>query len=51
MPILEFAGEAYVLLTPDLSAVQRRDLGPVAGSLAERRDSIIAAIDFLVLGF
>lgn len=51
MPMMEFEGETYVLLTPDVGAVQPSELGPAAGSLAEHRDAIIAAVDFLVLGF
>jgi toxin CcdB len=50
-PILQFEGEAYVLLTPQLAGVARRDLGPATGSLAERRDIILAALDFLLTGF
>jgi len=51
MPVLKFEGEAYALTTPELAGVARNDLGPVAGSLAERRDVILAAMDFLVRGF
>jgi toxin CcdB len=51
MPILPFDGETYVLMTPELAGVVRTDLGPVAGSLAERRDTILAAMDFLLTGF
>lgn len=51
MPTVPFEGEAYVLVTPELGAIARRDLGPAVGSLAERRDAIIAALDFLVSGF
>jgi toxin CcdB len=51
MPILKFEGEAYMLVTPELAGVARNDLGAAAGSLAERRDAILAAIDFLLMGF
>jgi toxin CcdB len=51
MPLLEFEGETYVLMTPHLAAISRDDLGPPAGSLVERRDTIIAAMDFLLSGF
>src|SRR5262245_60297177 len=46
MPLVEFQGETYVLMTPHLAAILRDDLGAPAGSLAERRDMIIAAMDF-----
>jgi toxin CcdB len=51
MPTLPFDGDAYVLTTPELAGVARADLGPPAGSLAERRDTILAAMDFLLTGF
>ena len=51
MPILKFEGEAYLLVTPELAGIARTDLGPAAGSLAERRDAILAAMDFLLTGF
>src|SRR5687768_13616787 len=50
-PILQFEGEAYVLLTPQLAGVAHSELGPATGSLAERRDTILAALDFLLTGF
>jgi toxin CcdB len=51
MPVLKFEGEAYTLMTPELAGVARNDLGPVAGSLAERNEVILAAMDFLLTGF
>lgn len=51
MPILPFDGDAYLLITPELAGITRTDLGPAAGSLAERRDTILAAMDFLLTGF
>ena len=50
-PILQFEGEAYVLMTPELAGVARADLGVASGSLADRRDTILAALDFLLTGF
>jgi len=51
MPVVQFEGEAYVLVTPQLASIVRTDLGPPAGTLVERRDTIVAAMDFLLLGF
>ena len=51
MPLVEFDGDVYVMLTPQLAGIALGDLGPAAGSLAERRDTIVAAMDFLLLGF
>lgn len=50
-PILEFEGEAYVLMTPQLAGIARTELGAATGSLMERRDAILAAMDFLLTGF
>jgi len=50
-PTLEFDGETYVLITPQLAGISRTDLGVPAGSLADQRQAILAAIDFLVTGF
>jgi toxin CcdB len=38
-------------MTPQLAGVARTDLGAPAGSLAEERQSILAALDFLLTGF
>ena len=51
MPLVQFDGDTYVLMTLQLAGIARNDLGPPAGSLAEHRDMIIAAMDFLLLGF
>lgn len=51
MLILPFDGDAYVLMTPELAGVARADLGSAVGTLAERRDTILAAMDFLLTGF
>lgn len=50
-PIIKYEGDSYVLMTPLLAGITRRDLGAVTGSLAERREVIFAAMDFLMTGF
>jgi toxin CcdB len=50
-PEVTFGDERYVLMTPQLAGVNRAELGSHAGSLAEERQTILAAIDFLVIGF
>jgi toxin CcdB len=50
-PTLTFDGSAYVLMTPQLAGIARTDLGTPSGSLAEERQTILAAIDFLLTGF
>jgi toxin CcdB len=50
-PALRFDGEAYLLMTPLLAGVARTDLGSSTGTLADQRQMIVAAIDFLLMGF
>jgi toxin CcdB len=50
-PMLEFEQTQYVLVTPQLAGIARKELGPAAGSLARSRDTILAAMDFLLSGF
>jgi toxin CcdB len=50
-PTLTFDGNAYVLMTPQVAGIARTDLGTQAGSLDEERQTIVAAIDFLLTGF
>ena len=50
-PQLTFDGDRYVLITPQLAGVARADLGAQTGSLAEQRQTILAALDFLLTGF
>jgi hypothetical protein len=38
-------------MTPQLAGIARTDLGTLSGSLAEERQTILAAIDFLLTGF
>ena len=50
-PALKFDGETYVLMTPQLAGVAKTDLGAPIASLGEQRPAIVAAIDFLLMGF
>jgi toxin CcdB len=50
-PTLKFEGDIYVLVTPQLAGIARSDLGVVSGSLMGERQTILAAIDFLLTGF
>jgi toxin CcdB len=50
-PEVTFEGEKYVLMTPQLAGINRADLGPLAGSLAPERQTILSAVDFLLTGF
>ena len=50
-PALAFDGEEYVLMTPQVAGIARTELGATVGSLANERQTIIAAMDFLLTGF
>ena len=50
-PEISFSGDRYLLMTSQLAGVTLSDLGPVAGTLVEERQAILAAVDFLLTGF
>jgi len=49
-PSLEVGGETYVMVTQAAAAVDRRELGPVVATLADRSFEITGAIDVLISG-
>jgi toxin CcdB len=49
-PVISIAGKTYALLTQQMAAVAGTLLKKKAGSLAEYRTEIIAAVDFLITG-
>lgn len=51
MPIFEIAGQRYVMLTPQLAGIAKRQLGEPVAELTACRDEIIAALDWLLTGF
>ena len=50
-PVFEVAGGAYVGVFTEMAGVSRNLLGEVVDSAAERRDEIVAAVDFMIQGF
>jgi toxin CcdB len=50
-PAFEINRTNVVMSTAELAGVSMRILGEKAGSLADRRSEIIAALDFLITGF
>ena len=46
-PVVEIDGANYYLAVQEMTAVRSKALGKKVASLAEYRDQIIAAIDFL----
>lgn len=49
-PILEVDGESFVMVTPQLAGVSTKALGSVVTDLSAHRESIMAALDFLITG-
>ena len=50
-PTVEYKGEEFLLLTPQISSVPNKILKKPVGSLAHMRSLIIASLDFAVSGF
>ena len=50
-PVINFDGEPYLLMTPQLAGIARSELGAEAGALTDQRQTILGAIDFLLTGF
>lgn len=50
MPVVIVDGEEYVAVTQDLAGNHESNLGPRVASVAEQRDAIVAALDFLSSG-
>jgi toxin CcdB len=49
-PILEFQGQPYVAMVPELAGLARRSLGTCLGNMPSARAEIIAALDLLFTG-
>lgn len=49
-PLLTVDGVSYLLLTPQLAGVAVKDIGEFVADLADQRESIVAAMDFLISG-
>jgi toxin CcdB len=50
-PVLSIESRSYLMLTPQLAGISKRELGEPIADLSSAREEIIAAIDFLVTGF
>lgn len=50
-PIVSFKDEEYVLMTSELAGIAVHRLGPLAGNVSGERETVLAALDFLVTGF
>lgn len=50
MPTFEIEGKQYVMLTPQLAGIDKKQMGAKVTDLAHRRDAIVAALDLLITG-
>ncbi len=50
-PLLKIDGENYLMLTPQLAGINKKELGKPVADLSNSRAEIVAALDFLVMGF
>jgi toxin CcdB len=50
-PALEIENQKVFMSTADMSSIYVRDLGEKVTSLADRREDILGAVDFLFCGF
>lgn len=50
-PRIAIAGADHALIVPRLGAVRVRDLRAAQANIADHRDAILAAIDYLFVGF
>jgi toxin CcdB len=51
IPVITLRESAYALLVPSLTTMPAADLHQVVANLANDRDRIMAALDYLFLGF
>ena len=49
-PLLNINGQNYLALTPQLAGIHKKDLGDLIVNLANERQIIINALDFLITG-
>ena len=49
-PIIEFEGEALIILTPQIAAIPVRQLNEPVGTLEHMRNEILAALDMAISG-
>jgi len=49
-PTFEIEGRQYVMVTPQLAGIAKKQLGTRVAELSAQRDEIIAALDLLITG-
>ncbi len=51
MPLTTIKNKSYVVLTSQMAAINKKQLGNMIQDLSNKRNEIISAIDFLITGF
>ncbi len=49
-PVFDIQGELFQMVTYELAAIRRRDLGQIVAQVRDRRVEIVAALDLLLTG-
>ncbi len=49
-PTFEIEGKQYVMMTPQMAGIAKKQLGSPVADLSAQRNEIIAAIDLLITG-
>lgn len=49
-PLLNINGNNYLMLTPQLAGINKKELGNAITNLADGRQDILNALDFLITG-
>lgn len=49
-PVFTIAGKQYVMMTPQLAGIPKKQLGAMVSDLVSQRDQVIAALDLLITG-
>lgn len=49
-PVVEIDGERFIALIPQMAGIDHKQLDPQVAELGEYRDTIVAALDFLISG-
>ena len=50
-PVLLINSIEYLVLTPQIAAIQKKHIGTYIGDFAKYRNEIVYSIDFLITGF
>ena len=51
MPFISINGNEYILLTQQMAAIHKKNLGSSVYDCSESRNQVLSAIDFLITGY